>query len=138
MPATAPAPTAAPGAAAAPHLGAVADHLELPGQLTVPFTDADGEAAGVVILAPGSGRLAIVTRALPPGDAPWAAVLERDGLRTRIGPLARAADPAGGEVGWWIGALGEDLPVDAGRAGDRVLVLPADAIGGAPLLDARF
>ena len=104
----------------------------------MPFTDADGEAAGVVVLAPGSGTIAILTRAIPPGDAAWAAVLERDGQRTRIGDLVRGADPAGGAVAWWIGGLGEELPVDTGRAGDVILVLPQDAIGGEPLLDARF
>lgn len=139
VPAPAPAPSVAPGAAAAPLLGAAADLLELPGQLTVPFTDAAGEPAGAVILAPGSGRLIAVTRALPPGADAWVVVLERDGMRTRIGPLERAADPdAGGAVAWWIGPLPETLPVDAGRAGDRILVLPTEGIGGTPLLDARF
>ncbi|GEM_PF-3835030 len=138
VPADAPAEESV-AAPAAPLLGGLTDLLELPGQLTASLTDAAGEPAGAVILAPGSGRLALVTRAELPAAPPLLVVLERGGVRTPIGPLTAAPDPADGStVRWWIGALPEGLPVDTGLVGDRILVLAEGDVGGTPFLAASF
>ncbi len=126
-------------APAAPLIGGLADLLELPGQLTASLTDGAGEPAGAVILAPGSGRLALITRAELPVTPALLVVLERGGIRTPIGPLTAAPDAADGStVRWWIGALPEGLPVDTGLVGDRILVLAEGDVGGTPLLSATF
>lgn len=93
--------------------------------------DESGSGAGLVVLSPSSQRLAVFTASLEPvPTGRYECYLERDGERTLIGPMGFE-----GPVAFWAGPI--DAPPDAGRPGDRFLVLlgPSD---GEPRLQTEF
>ena len=123
-------------------LGRMSDLLELPGATVAPLTDQEGEPAGAVVLAlPETNLLGVVTRALGPlpEDGRYVCILEREGERYEVGYMRFAADPvAEGDVAYWVGPLGEDVPLNAGLPGDVFAVFVEGETSGPPLLSAVF
>jgi hypothetical protein len=126
-------------------LGRMSDVLQEPGTAWAPLVDQAGEPAGAVVLGTGdeTGRrtLGVVTRSLGPlaeGEA-YVCLIEREGVRYEVGTMRFAGDPdAPGDVAYWVGPLGDDLPVDVGIAGDEFLVYREGDTGGEPLLSTVF
>jgi len=125
-------------------LGRMSDLLQVPGAIDnwAPLTDMDGEPAGAVVLGlPETNLLGVVTRALTPlpDDGRYLCILEREGERYEIGYMRFAADPdAEGDVAYWVGPLGEDVPLNAGLPGDVFTVFVEGQTSGPPLLSAVF
>jgi hypothetical protein len=100
-------------------VAAAADRiLQRPDHRAVTLHTASGEAGGSVVFDPGSRELVVLSGRLPePAEGQrYQCYLERDGERTRIGPMIEA-----GEFYFWAGAVSE--PEDALRPGDRFLVV---------------
>ncbi len=95
--------------------------LQRPEHVTVPLVDAAGEAGGSVLFDPASSELVVVSEALEaiPEGREYGCFLERDGERTRVGRLKVVGDAA-----FWMGPMTE--PADAGRSGDRFVVVRDD------------
>lgn len=105
--------------------------LAEPGVRQATLRDENGSGAGLVVLSPASHRLAVFTASLePPPTGRYECYLERDGERTLIGPMGFE-----GPVAFWAGPI--DSPADAGRPGDRFLVL-LGAADGEPRLQTEF
>jgi hypothetical protein len=107
------------------------ERLAEPGVRQAILRDSDGSGAGMVVLSPGSKRLAVFTASLePPPTGRYECYLERDGQRTLIGPMFFE-----GPVAFWAGPV--DAPADAGLPGDRFIVLlgPVDS---EPVLQTEF
>lgn len=102
-----------------------------PASVQLTLRDAAGNPAGLVVHHPASARLAVVSSSLPGGAAAdyWC-YLERDGQRTTIGPMH-----VEGATHFWAGPM--DGPADAGRSGDRFLVMARDS-GEPPVLVGDF
>jgi hypothetical protein len=102
-----------------------------PGSVQLTLRDEAGSPAGLVVHDPAAARLAVVSGALPDGAAAdyWC-YLERDGRRTPIGPMH-----VEGETHFWAGPM--DGVADAGRPGDRFLVMGRDS-DGPPVLVGDF
>jgi hypothetical protein len=102
-----------------------------PGSVQLTLRDGDGSPAGFVVHDPAAARLAVISTALPHGAAAdyWC-YLERDGRRTPIGPMHLE-----GETHFWAGPT--DAVADAGRPGDRLLVMGRDS-DGPPVLVGEF
>jgi hypothetical protein len=101
-----------------------------PGASQLALRDPEGNPAGMVIHDPATARLAVISASLPGGDTDYWCYLERAGERTRIGPMHLE-----GETHYWAGPMGG--PADAGRSGDRFLVLD-ERSDGAPVLVGEF
>jgi anti-sigma factor RsiW len=107
------------------------ERLAEPGVLQATLRDGSGSGAGLVVLSPDSQRLAVFTASLePPSTGRYECYLERNGERTLIGPMIFE-----GPVAFWAGPV--DTPADAGRPGDRFLVL-LGAADGEPRLQTEF
>jgi hypothetical protein len=99
-------------------------------RLTTP-TD---EPGGVVLVSPGSGRIAVVSDVLEPlpADAGYWCFVERDGIEYRVGPMHMD-----GGLAFWAGAPQEGAPADLGRQGDTFFVR-SDLAGAEPVLTGTF
>lgn len=106
--------------------------LQQPEHVTVPLLDAAGAAGGSVLFDPDSRQLVVLSEALEPVPAgsEYGCYLERDGERTRVGRLKVVDDAA-----FWMGPMAE--PADAGRSGDRFVVIRDDR-PEAPVLSGGF
>ncbi len=95
--------------------------LQEPGHRMVPLVDASGAAGGSVLFDPVSRDLVVVSQALEalPEGREYGCFLERGGERTRVGRLRVVGDAA-----FWMGPLA--APGDAGRSGDRFVVIRDD------------
>ncbi|HSH22055.1 MAG TPA: hypothetical protein VK992_05555 [Candidatus Caenarcaniphilales bacterium] len=102
-----------------------------PGARQVTLHDQTGTPAGIVVHDATARRLAVLTSSLAPlADGRYFCYLERDGERVAIGPMHFEAG-----TGFWAGPI--DGPDDAGREGDRFLVL-VEGSAGAPVLVGQF
>jgi hypothetical protein len=97
---------------------------------------ADGQPGGVVVVSPGSGRLAVVSSALaqPPEGTRYACFLDRDGTVTQVGYMRW--EPASGDDGlaYWAGTA---TPPDLGLPGDTFIV-QLDSPDAQPALTGEF
>ncbi len=95
--------------------------LQQPDHMMVPLVDASGAGGGSVLFDPVSRDLVVVSQALGtlPEGREYGCFLEREGERSRVGRLRVVGDAA-----FWMGHLVE--PGDAGRSGDRFLVVRDD------------
>ncbi|MFN8620401.1 MAG: zf-HC2 domain-containing protein [Chloroflexota bacterium] len=123
-------------------LGRLSDLLELPGAQVAALTDQAGEPAGaVVIAAPDTNLLGVVTRALPAptGDQKYVCLVIRGDQRYEVGYMKFANDPsAEGDVAYWVGPLSEEVPVDVGAPGDVFSIYVDGQTAGDPILTATF
>lgn len=107
------------------------ERLAEPGVKQAILRDRDGSGAGLVVLSPAAQRLAVMSTALElRADGNYQCYLERDGQRTLIGPMHFEE-----QVAFWAGPI--TAPPDAGRAGDRFLVLYGEA-DAEPELQTEF
>ncbi len=95
------------------------------------LTTPDGQPGGVVIVSPGSGRIAVMTDALepPPAGVRYWCYLERDGTEYVVGPMWFDDDLA-----FWAG---DATPVDLGLEGD-VFIVRLETEGAPPALTGTF
>lgn len=96
-------------------------HLETP----------DGTPGGFVAVSPGSGRLVVVSGVLtePADGVRYLCYLERDGVRTVVGPMH-----FDGDLAYWAG---QSTPPDLGLTGD-VFIVQLDTPGSEPALSGTF
>lgn len=95
----------------------MADLLRDPAVQQVLLRDESGTPAGLVVHSPEEQRVAILSGGLPPSPSGrYFCYLERDGERLPVGPMHFE-----GQIAFWAGPMGG--PPDAGRPGDRFLVL---------------
>jgi hypothetical protein len=96
----------------------------------------DGVPGGVVVVSPGSGRLAVVSSALeaPPEGARYLCLLDRDGTVTQVGYMRWEPTASGGGLAYWAG---DARPADLGLPGD-VFVVQLDQPGAQPALSGEF
>lgn len=106
--------------------------LARPDHVLLPLSDAGGAAAGSVLFDAHTDELVVVSRALPepPQGKTYQCYLERNGERTRVGPMRVEYGTA-----WWAGAM--PAPADAGEPGDRFLVVLGDETSP-PVLSGSF
>jgi hypothetical protein len=91
--------------------------LNEPDAQHVQLRDASAAPAGMVVHSVARQELAVISSALErPAAGRYQCYLERDGQRTLIGPMHFDAETA-----FWAGPVGG--PSDAGRSGDRFLVM---------------
>lgn len=95
-----------------------------------------GEQGGVVVVSPGSGRLAVVSSALeaPPEGARYVCLLDRDGTVSQVGYMRWEATASGGGLAYWAG---DAEPSDLGLPGD-VFVVQLDTADAEPALTGEF
>ncbi len=112
-------------------LAAAADVLQGQGYSLAHLETPDGTPGGFVAVSPGSGRLVVVSKALtePSGAARYLCYLERDGIRTVVGPMH-----FDGDLAYWAG---QSTPPDLGLTGD-VFLVQLDTPGSAPALSGTF
>jgi hypothetical protein len=98
----------------------------------VELRDANGIGGGSVVLSRETGTVVVLTSGLtpPPEGRTYRCFLERGGERLPVGPMHFS-----GGAGYWAGPMGG--PSDAGRAGDRFLVI-LDSATGTPALSGSF
>jgi hypothetical protein len=121
----------APTSGAIRILATAADVLQGQGYSLAHLETPDGTPGGFVAVSPGSGRLVVVSRALaePSGGARYLCYLERDGIRTAVGPMH-----FDGGVAYWAG---QSTPPDLGLTGD-VFLVQLDTPGSVPALSGTF
>jgi hypothetical protein len=122
-------------------MGGMAALLELPEQTTAQLTDQEGDAAGVVVIAPVTDRLGVITDALAPlpDDQRYECFWIRDGGRSSIGYMRFIpGERTEGDVSYWLGPLRDPVPIDAGQPGDQFAIWAEDQTSGPPLLYANF
>lgn len=80
-----------------------------------------GDAGGVVVVSPGSDRLAVVSSVLPepPEGTRYVCLLDRSGIRTRVGYMRWEPTASGGSIAYWAG---DAEPPDLGTPGDVFIV----------------
>lgn len=124
--------TSVADAQAAAVASAVDRLLQQPEHMMVPLVDAAGSSGGSVLFDPASRELVVVSQALEsiPEGREYGCYLERDGQRIRVGRLKVV-----GGAAYWMGPM--DEPVDAGRRGDRFVVVRDDR-PEAPVLSGAF
>jgi hypothetical protein len=95
-----------------------------------------GDAGGVVVVSPGSGRLAVVSGALaePADGTRYVCLLDRDGTVTQVGYMRWEPTPSGGGLAYWAGTA---EPPDLGLPGD-VFIVQLDTAGAQPALTGEF
>jgi hypothetical protein len=94
------------------------------------LADSEATPAGLVVHSPSQRRLAVIATGFEqPVPGRYDCYLERGEERTLIGPMHFE-----GDTGFWAGPM--EQPVDAGRAGDRFVVLEEE--DGQPLLSGEF
>jgi hypothetical protein len=95
-----------------------------------------GEDGGVVVVSPGSGRLAVVSSTLeaPPDGARYVCLLERDGTRSQVGYMRWEPTASGGGLAYWAGPA---EPPDLGMPGD-VFIVQLDTPDAQPALTGEF
>ncbi len=100
------------------------------------LTTPDGKPGGVVVVSPGSGRLAVVSSALPaPADgARYVCLLDRGGVVTQVGYMRWEPTADGGGLAYWAGPA---EPPDLGLQGD-LFIVRLDAPGAQPALAGEF
>jgi hypothetical protein len=96
----------------------------------------EGAPGGVVVVSPGSGRLAVVSSALdePSEGARYVCLLDRDGTVTQVGYMRWEPTPSGGGLAYWAG---DAQPADLGLPGD-VFLVQLDQPGAQPALTGEF
>jgi hypothetical protein len=96
----------------------------------------DGGQGGVVVVSPGSGRLAVVSSALeaPPDGARYVCLLDRDGTVKQVGYMRWEPTADGGGLAYWAG---DANPADLGLPGD-VFIVQLDTPGAQPALTGEF
>jgi hypothetical protein len=96
----------------------------------------EGDPGGVVVVSPGSGRIAVVSPALdePTDGARYVCILERDGVQTQVGYMRWEPTASGGSLAYWAGPAN---PPDLGLAGDTFIV-QLDSPGAEPALTGEF
>jgi hypothetical protein len=106
--------------------------LQQPEHMIVALVDAAGVSGGSVLFDPMSRELVVVSQALEaiPEGREYGCFLEREGQRIRVGRLQVVGDAA-----YWMGPM--DAPSDAGRRGDRFVVVRDDR-PEAPVLSGGF
>jgi hypothetical protein len=106
--------------------------LQQPEHMIVALVDAAGVSGGSVLFDPMSRELVVVSQALEviPEGREYGCFLEREGQRIRVGRLQVVGDAA-----YWMGPM--DAPRDAGRSGDRFVVVRDDR-PEAPVLSGGF
>ncbi|CAN5797595.1 hypothetical protein BH24CHL6_BH24CHL6_06770 [soil metagenome] len=112
-------PTAEPPAGPRLQQAAVvfSDLMNEPDARHVELLDTSDAPAGMVVHSVARQELAVMSSALErPADGRYDCYLEREGERTLIGPMH-----FDGETAFWAGPVGG--PPDAGRAGDRFVVM---------------
>jgi len=93
------------------------DLMSEPDSQHIQLLDTEDEPAGLVVHSVARQQLAVLSSTLePPAEGGYDCYLERDGQRTLIGPMH-----FDGETAFWAGPVGG--PADAGRSGDRFLIL---------------
>lgn len=91
--------------------------LSEPDTQQVQLLDTANTPAGLVVHSVARQQLAVLSSTLePPAAGRYECYLERDGQRTLIGPMH-----FDGQTAFWAGPVGG--PADAGRSGDRFLIL---------------
>jgi hypothetical protein len=96
----------------------------------------EGDAGGVVVVSPGSDRLAVVSSVLqePPDDARYVCLVDRDGERTQVGYMRWEPTADGGGLAYWAG---DATPDDLGQAGD-IFIVQLDIPDAQPALTGEF
>lgn len=96
----------------------------------------EGDAGGIVVVSPGSGRLAVVSSVLPepPEGVRYVCVLDRSGVRTQVGYMRWEPTSADGGLAYWAG---DANPADLGTAGD-VFLVELDTPDAEPALVGEF
>lgn len=113
--------TSVADAQAAAVAAAVDRVLQQPEHVMVPLIDASGATGGSVLFDPDTRELVVVSQSLEsiPDEREYGCFLEREGERIRVGRLKSVGDAA-----YWMGPM--DEPGDAGRRGDRFVVVRDD------------
>ncbi len=105
--------------------------LRQPDHRQVTLRTAAGEPAGSLLFDPASRELVVLTDRLPPASSggDYDCFIERTGERTRVGSMGTVNG-----FSFWAGPM--DEPADAGRRGDRFLVVEErpDGTDGSPVL----
>ncbi|MDQ3493052.1 MAG: hypothetical protein M3452_07310 [Chloroflexota bacterium] len=124
--------TSVADAQAAAVASAVDRVLKQPEHMMVPLVDAAGSTGGSILFDPASRELVVVSQSLEsiPEGREYGCYLEREGQRIRVGRLKVVGDAA-----YWMGPM--DEPADAGRSGDRFVVVRDDR-PEAPVLSGGF
>lgn len=97
----------------------------------VTLLGAGGQPAGSLLQDPSEDRIVVVAQGLPapPAGQRYGCYLERDGRRVEVGWMRLS-----GDLAYWAGPMAE--PSDAGRSGDRFIVVVEDA--ETPVLEGTF
>jgi hypothetical protein len=105
--------------------------LREPDLIRVTLLGADGRPAGSLLQDPSEDRIVVVAQGLPapPAGERYGCYLERDGERMEVGWMRLS-----GDLAYWAGPM--DEPSDAGRAGDRFIVVPEHS--ETPVLEGTF
>lgn len=111
-------------------VGVMAELAGDPQSKSVALRDATGQNTGAALVSTQSGRIAVFTGTLGPGNADeWSCYLERNGHVTELGPMHFSAG-----VFYWAGWL-TAVP-DAGQPGDRLTIAMKE--GSQPALVGTF
>ncbi len=96
----------------------------------------EGDAGGIVVVSPGSGRLAVVSSVLPepPEGTRYVCILDRSGVRTQVGYMRWEPTSDEGGLAYWAG---DADPADLGTAGD-VFIVQLDDADAEPALVGEF
>lgn len=105
--------------------------LREPDLVRINLLGADGQPAGILLQDPSEDRIVVVAQGLPapPAGERYGCYLERDGKRMEVGWMRHS-----GDLAYWAGPMAE--PSDAGRSGDRFIVVPEHA--ETPVLEGTF
>lgn len=96
----------------------------------------EGDAGGIVVVSPGTDRLAVVSSVLgePPEGTRYVCLLDRSGTRTRVGYMRWEPTSGGGGIAYWAG---DAEPADLGTPGD-VFIVQLDTPDAQPALVGEF
>lgn len=96
----------------------------------------EGDAGGVVVVSPGTERLAVVSSVLPapPNGIRYVCLLDRSGARTQVGYMRWEPTSGGGGLAYWAG---DAKLADLGTAGD-VFIVQLDEPDAQPVLIGEF
>lgn len=96
----------------------------------------EGDAGGVVVVSPGSDRLAVVSSVLdePPAGTRYVCLVDRGGVQSQVGYMRWVPTSDGRGLAFWAG---DATPGDLGRSGD-VFIVRLDAPDASPVLTGEF